>query len=70
MTTAEAILDTMTTTSRLAAVAATLETVCLRVMRQGEASPEYRAVIGCHLIEALRLARELGIPVEDVTRCK
>ena len=58
------IIDTMTTTSRLAATASTLESVCLRAMRTGEISPEYRAVIGCHLMEMCRMAEVLGIPME------
>jgi len=64
MLTADQIIDQVTTTSRMAATAATLESVCLRVMRTGELSAEYRAVMGCELGTLCRLASELGIPME------
>ena len=64
MLTADQIIDQVTTTSRMAATAATLESVCLRVMRTGELSAEYRAMMGYHLAELLRLASELGIKME------
>ena len=64
MLTADQIIDQVTTTSRMAATAATLESVCLRATRQATVSDEYRAVIGWYLGELLRLASELGIPME------
>ena len=63
-----AIETTITTAGRLAAVANALESVCYRVMRAGELSDAYRAVISCHLAEIASLAKQLGVTAEEINQ--
>jgi 2'-5' RNA ligase len=66
MPTPEKAPDIIKTARRLAATAVALENACMTVRLYGEVSELNRGAIRALLSRALRLAKELGIEVEEV----